>query len=113
MANPARIERGSREYKNLEAVAKMLEAVSPNEAEYVVEDVYFDCGQNWMWTTICRRGFRECQILNPKEWGWVIDSEGIAELAEAAELIRLGKYFGDKERNETAHIILKGNNFVY
>lgn len=96
MANPRRVEIGSREYKNLEAVAKMLEAVSPNEAEYVVEDVYFDYGQNWMWTTICRRGFRDCQILNPREWGEILLADDVQELAYITNCIRNGKYFGDK-----------------
>lgn len=96
MANPARVERGSREYKNLVAVAKMLEAVSPNEAEYVVEDVYFDYGQNWMWTTICRRGFRDCQILNPREWGEILLADDVQELAYITKCIRDGKYFGDR-----------------
>lgn len=96
MANPRRVEIGSREYKNLEAVAKMLEAVSPNEAIYEVSDCYFDYGQNWMWTTILRFGFRECQILSPRQWEEILLADGIAELAEVAENIRNDKYFGDK-----------------
>ena len=96
MANPAVIKRGTREYKSLEAVAKLLEAVSPNEAEYVVEDVYFDYGQDWMWTTICRRGFRECQVLNLREWEEILLADDVQEIAYIANCIRNGKYFGDK-----------------
>ena len=95
MANPRVIEKESKEYKKLEAVAKMLEAFSPNEASYVVEDVYFDLGQDWMWTTICRRGYRECQVLSPREWSEILLTEDSQELAYIAESIRRSKYFGD------------------
>ena len=92
MANPRVIEKGTEEYKRLEAIAAMLEAVSPNEAKYVVEDVYFDYGQNWMWTTICRRGYSECQILDPVQWEYIILSKGLNTLLNAAEDIRNDKY---------------------
>lgn len=93
--NPHIIERETEDYRKLEMVAKMLEMVSPNHAMYRVEDIYFDYGQNWMWTTICRRGFAECQVLSPREWTQILFSEGLVELAEAAEEIRRGKYFMD------------------
>ena len=85
-----------REYTKLELVAKALEMASPNNAKYHVEDVYLDFGQNWMWTTIVRRGYRECQVLTPREWEEIMMAEGLDELAKIVEEIRNDKYFGDK-----------------
>lgn len=61
--NPRVLEWRTRQYKNLEAVAKMLEALSPNGAVYEVENVYFDFGQDWLWTTIVRYRHMERQRL--------------------------------------------------
>ena len=96
MIQPIRIERGTRDYKQLEAVAKMLEAVSPYGATYEVRDVYFDFGQDWWWTTICREGWSECQVLSPRQWENILLAGNIKELAEIAEDIRSGKFFGDR-----------------
>lgn len=82
-------------YKNMEAVAKLLEVTSKNGARYEVEDVYLDLGQEWMWTTICRRGFSECQVLNPREWEAICLADTITALAQVAEIIKHGKYFND------------------
>ena len=89
------LNRNEQAYKNMEAVAKMLEAFSANGAEYRVEDVYLDYGQDWMWTTICRRGYNECQVLNPKEWEQIVLAGTATELAQAVEAIRTGKWFRD------------------
>lgn len=83
-------------YKNMQAVAKLLEAVSPNNARYVVTDVYFDFGQDWMWTTICRYDYRECQVLCPRDWEAIVKAESITDLASIAVVIRADKYFTDK-----------------
>lgn len=94
--NPTTITIGTDEYKKLEAVAKMLEVVSPHKAIYEVSDTYFDLGQDWVWTTIIRYGYRECQILSPKQWGNILMAETIADLTAAVEDIRNDEYFGDK-----------------
>lgn len=90
------IDRNEQAYKNMEAVAKMLEAMSPNGARYTVKDVYFDFGQNWMWTTICREGYCEAQVLCPRDWKAIITATTISELAAVAEEIRNDKFFGDR-----------------
>lgn len=82
-------------YKNLLAVAQMLEAVSPNNAYYVVSDIYFDCGQDWMWTTICRMGYMDCQVLNPREWEMICLADSLEDLYNAANEVKNGKYFND------------------
>lgn len=90
------IGRNEKEYTKLEIVAKLLEFASPNNAKYVVEDVYFDYGQDWMWTTICRRGYRDCQVLSPREWKEIMMADEMWEFGEIARKIREDKYFGDK-----------------
>lgn len=100
MANPRTIKPNTSEFEKLEAAAAMLEAFSPNGAWYTVENVYFDYGQDWMWTTICRSRYRECQVLSPRDWELIITAETPAELAEAVEVVRNDKYFNDKEPEE-------------
>lgn len=95
--NPKTISYGTKEYKNLEAVAKILEALSPNRARYEVENVYFDIGQDWMWTTIVRYEYRECQILTPREWAEILMATTPKDFADVVEDIRNGKWFADKE----------------
>ena len=94
--NPTTIKKGTREYKNLVAVAGMLTALSATGYEYRVEDVYFDFGQNWMWTTITRDSkWGGVQVLSPRDWNGVIFATSTAELAEAVDEIRNDKYFSD------------------
>lgn len=93
--NPTTIKVNEFGYKNLVAAAGMLAAFSKNNARYVVRDVYFDLGQNWMWTTICREGYNDCQVLSPREWENIIFSTNVNELAEAVKDIQNGKYFSD------------------
>ena len=92
---PRTFEKGTQEYKRLVAVAKTLEALSPNGATYEVEDVYFDFGQEWMWTTICRKNYKPCQVLNPREWEDIIFATTTGDFAECVVNIRTDKYFGD------------------
>jgi hypothetical protein len=94
--NPKVVERDSREWRNLQAVAKLLEAESPNGATYDVREVYFDLGQDWMWTTIVRRGFYDCQVLCPRDWNSILAATSISDLANLAELIREEPDFLDK-----------------
>ena len=96
--NPKIINYGTPEYFKLETVADMLTAFSPNEAQYEVNDVYFDFGQRWMWTTILRNGYKECQILCPRDWEKIITANSPTELVDAFNTIVNDKYFGDKEK---------------
>lgn len=90
------LRREEQGFKNLCAVAAMLTALSPNDANYVVRDVYLDYGQDWMWTTILRRGYKECQVLNPREWENVVLANSLDDLTACVDDIRNGKWFGDK-----------------
>lgn len=89
------LQRTEQAYKNMVAVAKMLEVFSGNNAIYVVQDVYFDLGQDWMWTTIFRRGYMECQVLCPRDWKAIVNATTPKELADVVEVIRNNKYFSD------------------
>jgi hypothetical protein len=99
---PTIIEVFDPDYTKLCAVAKVLEAFSQNNAQYLVDNVYFDYGQDWFWTTICRRGRRggkhvsDCQILSPRQWENILMSESPEELFKCIEDIRNDKYFNDK-----------------
>ena len=99
MINPRRVKIGSDEEKKLVAVAKILEAVSPNNYDYKVEVTYFDYGQDWVWTTIVCHNYmkdRSWQVLNPKEWEHIITAETIADLCVIAEHITKDEYFIDR-----------------
>ena len=83
------------EYKKLKAVAALLEMMSEHNATYIVKDTYLDFGQNWMWTTICRRGWNDCQVLSPRDWEDIMNANTPAEIAAVVDEIRGGKYFHD------------------
>lgn len=99
--NPRVIEVGTKEYKNMMAVAKMLEAVSSNEIRYEVENCYFDYGQDWMQTTIIAHNDKESGILSsyqaitPKEWGHIVFAQTADDLAECVNEIT-GKFLNNK-----------------
>ena len=84
------------EYKKLKAVAAVLEMLSPNNAQYTVEDTYLDYGQDWKWTTICRKGYHDCQVLSPRDWGDVMVIETAEDVALVVDHIRGGDYFADR-----------------
>ena len=84
-------------YKNFEAVAKMLEAFSPNNKKYFIEDTYLDYGQDWKWTTIIREGeWGGIQVLSPRDWKNIVNATSLEELGRITDEIRNDKYFGDK-----------------
>ena len=100
--NPRTVKIGSDEERKLTAVAKMLKAVSPNNYDYEVENVYFDYGQNWMWTTIICHNYLETgtlsswQAVSPRQWSNILEAETVNELCKVTNEIRDGKFFMDK-----------------
>lgn len=82
-------------YNKLNAVASVLTACSKSNATYVVRDVYYDLGLDWMWTTICREGYRDCQILSPRQWEDIILADSVDDLFKCVNDIRHGKWFCD------------------
>ena len=101
MAQPRIIEKDTREYTKLVAVAEMLEAFSPNGFSYTVDEIYFDFGQDWWWTTIVANRqngklWDSWQALSPRQWERILMSETPQEIAEAVEDVMNGKYNPDK-----------------
>lgn len=99
MMNPRTVAIGSKEEKNLIAVAKILEAISPNDYRYEVETTYFDYGQKWTWTTIIAHNDENgdhWQAINPNEWEHIITAELLEDYVVIAEHITKGKYWLDK-----------------
>lgn len=97
MTNPKVFERFTQERDRLERFATILTATSVRGFRYEVRDIYFDAGQDWMWTTIvaydgCRT---VCQCLSPREWEEVIYAEP-KELLELAEEYYNGEYCQDR-----------------
>lgn len=58
-----------KEYKRLQAAAKLIEAETYKECR--VDNILFDAGQNWMWTTISIESdvstFPFVQALTPRQ----------------------------------------------
>lgn len=96
------LDKSEKGYKNLVAVAKVLEALSPNGYEYSVEDTYLDYGQDWKWSTIIRHypeghWCGSVQVLCPRDWKAIVLADSLDDLAKVIEVIRSDKYFNDKE----------------
>ena len=78
-----------KELDNLSMAAKIMTALAcDNNIEYVVQDCYFDYGQDWMWTTILKINhnevgiLRSCQFINPRQWKEIISIESKEEMLE-------------------------------
>ncbi len=85
----------TQEYQALRRVADVLTIASKNKITYHVEDVYFDFGQNWTWTTICayRPDGHSWQILSPKQHAEIISGK---ETLQAVVDLYNGPFWLDK-----------------
>lgn len=77
-------ERGSKEYKALEAAAALMSALDPRH-NYYVQTVYFDYGQDWMWTTICTEENYDgsYQALCPRDHELITDVGNLDAITQA------------------------------
>lgn len=91
-------KKGTPQYTALEAASKLLEVSSKKGTKYAVEDVYFDLGQNWMWTTVIAydRNGGSWQALNPREQDLITDIGTVEAIFQAVESVRNDKYNPDK-----------------
>ena len=91
-------KRGTPQYTALEAAAKLLEVSSKKGMKYSVEDVYFDMGQDWMWTTVIayESDGDSWQALNPSEQALITDIGTVEAIFQAVESVRNDKYNPDK-----------------
>lgn len=90
-------EHHEKEYIALRCAAAALECASPNGTEYRVEDVYFDFGQGWMWTTIVahKKDGSNWPALNPRDHELIVSCD-INRIAEAVKNIVNSKFNPDK-----------------
>lgn len=90
-------EHYEKEYEWLLCAAAALECASPNGTKYNVEDVYFDFGQDWMWTTIVayKKDGTSWQALCPRDHD-LICTRDIYCLAEAVDNTINSKYNPDR-----------------
>lgn len=77
---------GTQFYRNLKLASAMMQYTDP-DSEYVVEDTYFDFGQDWMWTTIIKKNAdnKWCngvQILCPRDEDRILLADTPEEIAE-------------------------------
>lgn len=84
------------EYQKLKLVADMLTTFSPNGTVYIVDVTYLDFGQDWKWTTIISDSKHSWQILNPREWEKIVESDSIDELFEIAKEVAERTYELDR-----------------
>ena len=79
---------GEEGYRKLEAVRALLDAFNKG-LKFYLEDVYLDYGLDWMWTTIIVEDEHEhsWQILNPAQWGNIMEAESPEELLNIAKEI--------------------------
>lgn len=78
------------EYSNLRVIANYYTATSPYGCRYTVEDVYFDYGQDWMWTTIVcyKPNGDDYQVLYPNEHEKIVLETDNTTLFKIADKIR-------------------------
>ena len=88
------LTRNEQAYKNLMAVAKLLEAKDKNGIMYEVQDCYLDFGAGTLQTTIIAHDPNESgvlasyQAINPIQWKDITNAETIEQLLEIAHNIQ-------------------------
>lgn len=81
-------EKDSKEYKALEAAAALMNVMSKTVEKgikFTVQDVYFDLGQDWMWTTISAKNKdgNTWQVLCPRDHELITDVGNIDAITQA------------------------------
>lgn len=75
ITQPKVLEKDSNEYFQLKVACQIFEELTEDMC-FKVEDIYFDMGQNWMWSTIVAYNDRDgssFQALNPRDWKEIIN----------------------------------------
>lgn len=95
---------GSEEKNRLQSFADDLNNDLDFTYEYTVEDVLFDAGQNWAWTTIIAHNPEEAgsilggwQALNPRQQEYILSGIKLDEVKQellASEKRKLSNYWG-------------------
>ena len=78
---PTTFENGTDERFILDALADELNHLC-SETSFTVEDVYFDYGQGWKWTTVVAHDASgDWQALSPAEWSFALETGEVAYVA--------------------------------
>lgn len=93
--HPSTVKITSKEYKRLNAIASILEALSPNNATYFVSECYFNTEERQLWTNIIRRNFKEGQLLDADRREKALDADTLDKIIEMVNEIREDPFFGD------------------
>lgn len=93
--HPSTVKITSKEYKRLNAIASILEALSPNNATYFVSECYFNTEERQLWTNIVRRNFKEGQLLDADRREKALDADTLDKIIEMVNEIREDPFFGD------------------
>lgn len=93
--HPSTLKITSKEYKRLNAIASILEALSPNNATYFVSECYFNTEERQLWTNIVRRNFKEGQLLDAEKREKALDADTLDKIIEMVNEIREDPFFGD------------------
>lgn len=88
--------KNSPEYKRLETACALLNCY--NKYTYTVENIYFDAGQDWMWSTIvCHTGssgvLGSWQVLSPKDHEKIVTAANPEQLGKAVDDVMHDEYF--------------------
>lgn len=72
---PHILDGDSNEYFQLKVTCQILYELTENMV-FKIEDIYYDLGQDWMWTTVVAYNLKDggsFQCLNPREWAEIIN----------------------------------------
>ena len=81
---PRIIKKDEPQYDNFEIAASLMTEENPKHRLYFVDDVYFDLGQYWMWTTIVTTRY---QALNPRQWKQIYNANSPEEIQNIVDEI--------------------------
>ena len=93
--HPSTLKITSKEYKRLNAIASILEALSPNKATYFVSECYYNTEERQLWTNIVRRNFKEGQLLDVERREKAMNADTLEKIIEIVNEIREDELFGD------------------
>lgn len=84
--NPTKLERDSEEYNSLNKACEILKELSKKQNKdynFIIKDMYFDYGQNWIYTGIITMSKDSSwQTLNPRQWKEIVNTDNNNSITE-------------------------------
>lgn len=84
---PTLLEAESNEFSQLRIACQVLSELT-YDMLFKIEDIYFDAGQDWKWTTIVAYNLKEnnqWQCLSPREWEEIINGATRNQIKETCK----------------------------